>query len=111
MIEEVKRTKIKPNTQPFSRYRNLERIRYEDGVEIVETPDRVVIGRSSQDQYFEVTDEYMNRLDLVAHRFYNNTRLWWVIAYASNIINPFEIPVGTKLRIPPLSVAISDEVV
>ncbi len=41
-----------------------------------------------------------NRLDLIAHRFYGDASLFWVIAYYNNIMNPFNIPVGMELKIP-----------
>lgn len=40
------------------------------------------------------------RLDIIANQYYNTPRFWWVIALANNIIDPFDIPVGTTLRIP-----------
>lgn len=54
------------------------------------------------DSYFTVTVEYMDRLDLVAYDFYSNVDLWYVIAIASDITNPLDVPVGTVLRIPSL---------
>ncbi len=36
----------------------------------------------------------------LSHKYYNSTRLWWVILTANQIINPFdEITPGTKLMI------------
>lgn len=43
------------------------------------------------------------KLGLIAHEFYSDARLWWVIADASDIIDPFDIAAGTELRIPDLS--------
>lgn len=110
-MEEVKRFKAEKKGSEFSRYKNLDRIRYDNGIEVQETMDPVTIKRSTSDQFFEVTPEYQSRLDLISFKFYNTPRLWWVIAYASNIGDPFNVPVGTRLRIPPYSVAISSEVV
>lgn len=58
---------------------------------------------TDNDIYVKVTSDYVNRLDKVAYDYYNNVSLWWVIAQASNIRNPFNIPEGTLLRIPPMS--------
>ena len=58
---------------------------------------------TDNDIYVRVTDDYVNRLDKVAFDYYSNVSLWWVIAQASNIRNPFDIPLGTILRIPPMS--------
>lgn len=103
-------TRINPNEQPSSRYRNL--VRFNDGdVAFVETPNKVNIPRSTRDEFHTVEDREKNRLDIIASRYYSDSRLWWVIAYASNILNPFDVPVGTVLRIPPYSTAMSDEVI
>mgnify|MGYP001255758606 FL=1 len=40
------------------------------------------------------------RLDHVAHKYYGDTRLWWVIAAASDIGWGLQCPPGTFLRIP-----------
>jgi hypothetical protein len=40
------------------------------------------------------------RLDHVAHRFYGDGRLWWIIAAASDIGWGLQCPPGTFLRIP-----------
>jgi len=41
------------------------------------------------------------RLDLLAHKYYGNALLWWVIAQANDIKDPIQgVPVGSKLRIP-----------
>ena len=43
-----------------------------------------------------------DRLDLLAYQYYNDSNLWWVIAFANNNITKgsmFPVP-GTQLRIP-----------
>lgn len=41
------------------------------------------------------------RLDLLAHRYYNNALLWWVIAQANGLKDPIQgVPPGSKIRIP-----------
>ena len=40
------------------------------------------------------------RLDKIAGDFYGDGRLWWVIAAASNIGWPMQVPPGTRLHIP-----------
>jgi len=44
------------------------------------------------------------RLDIIAHRFYKNSRLWWVIALLNpvKISNPFDLAAGTEIIIPPV---------
>lgn len=40
-------------------------------------------------------------LDIVAQYYYNNERLWWIIAAFNNLIDPVsDMYVGQKLKIP-----------
>lgn len=51
------------------------------------------------DQYI-VTKE-LDRLDILAYEFYNDTEKWWIIARANNLPpGTFRIPAGSRLRIP-----------
>ena len=52
------------------------------------------------DSYYEVTNETENRLDKISYKFYNTPEYWWVIAYANNVFDCFNIPRGKILRIP-----------
>ena len=52
------------------------------------------------DTFHVVTDADCKRTDLIAWKYYQDVRLWWVIAEFNNISNPLEIPTGTTLRIP-----------
>ena len=57
---------------------------------------------------FSVDDIYVtttagDRLDLLANQFYNDTRLWWIIATANmNVIrrDSFNLKAGLEIRIP-----------
>lgn len=44
------------------------------------------------------------RIDQIAYKYYQNSKLWWVIADVNdsraNLINPFVLEPGTKLFIP-----------
>lgn len=60
-----------------------------------------------EDVYHVVDQKEINRLDLIAFRYYNDATLWWAIALANNFIDPFIINEGELLRIPSL-VTISD---
>lgn len=55
------------------------------------------------DQYI-ITKE-MDRLDLIAYDFYNDTTKWWIISRANNLPGgSLRVKAGTRLRIPwPLS--------
>lgn len=47
-----------------------------------------------------ITDE-TDRLDLLANKYYGDTKMWWIIASANNINDAsFYIEPGTQLRIP-----------
>lgn len=53
------------------------------------------------DTYHRVRSHETTRLDILAHTYYSNPLLWWVIAQANEIYDPF-VPLepGTLLRIP-----------
>ena len=55
------------------------------------------IPESDNDIY--VITQYGDRLDLLAHQYYNDTSLWLYIAKANNL-KIMNIPEGTSLRIP-----------
>ena len=55
------------------------------------------------DQFFMVTQKYVDRIDLVSAKFYNNVILWWVIAKANGLQNPLSLPLDTILRIPAIA--------
>jgi len=42
-----------------------------------------------------------DRLDLLAHEFYKDVTLWWIIASVNNLgKGSFAVPPGTRLRVP-----------
>lgn len=52
------------------------------------------------DDFFH-TVRYGEELDEIAYRYYGNGELWWVIAEANGIADPFEpLQPGTVLRCP-----------
>lgn len=63
-------------------------------------PDIISLPEREDDSYFEVVPKYKDRLDLVANKFYNNSKLWWILAFANNLDNACELPIGKILRIP-----------
>jgi hypothetical protein len=51
--------------------------------------------------FFFYTWTQRDRIDLVANELLGDPELWWVIMdYNPEIANPFDIPLGTILRIP-----------
>jgi len=53
---------------------------------------------SNSDMY--IITRIGDRLDLLAYRFYGDSTLWWIIGSANNLTDSFNVPPGTKLRIP-----------
>ena len=56
-----------------------------------EIPDK------NDDMYFRAQDG--DRLDLLAHRFYGDAKLWWFLARVNNL-KTMNVPEGTSLKIP-----------
>jgi nucleoid-associated protein YgaU len=55
----------------------------------------------AKDTDMYIISEAGDRLDLLAHRYYGDQRLWWVIATANNINDAtFYVEEGIQLRIP-----------
>ena len=90
------------NYKNVSRYRNLRTLMDTDGKIYHESWNQKFVDYSDGDQYFTVTKVEENRLDIVSQKYYGTPRYWWVIAIANYIIDPFDLAVGTNLRIPPI---------
>ena len=93
---------IKPDLSknPDSRYRRLLRLEGESGRVFLETQNPVRVRSTQNDIVHRVRVGEENRLDLIAHQYYGNPTLWWVIAYRNNIYDPFNVPSETNLAIP-----------
>lgn len=86
-----------------SRYKNVRRLKDDKtGKVFHETVPQTFVTESENDQYITVTNITKNRLDIIANEYYGTANYWWVIAQANYIIDPFDVPVGTQLRIPPI---------
>lgn len=107
MVKEVERYKVSSELNPHSRYNKLDRIRYEDGVEIIETADRIVIPRTTEDKYYTVLAGEEGRADIISNKMYGTPQLYWAILVASDISDPMALKPGDKLRIPPLGLIMS----
>ena len=84
-----------------SRYERVQTIR-SDGKEYHATNRIRGVKYSDNDQLFVVDNSCKNRLDKVAQIVYGNSNYWWVLAHANNMFDSFNVPVGTKLRVPPI---------
>lgn len=58
------------------------------------------------DSYFvQYNVTYGDTWPYISYKVYNNTKLWWVITLANNIINPLDpLQSGTILKIPNIDV-------
>lgn len=50
------------------------------------------------DHFYSVVEG--DRIDLIAHRYLGDARLWWVIADYNELFFPLELAIGSVLRIP-----------
>lgn len=88
----------------IDRYRNcLILTDIDSGETFLSTREIVDIPVNANDKYHTVESHETTRLDLIAAKYYRNPLMWWIIAQANNIYDPFEeIEAGTLLRIPAL---------
>ncbi len=84
---------------PTSRHNYSVLYRSKDG-DFLGTRPPVKIPASDKDQFHRVTQSDVNRIDLLAYRYYGDCNLWWLIAEANNVSNPLQLEVGVVLRIP-----------
>lgn len=84
------------------RYKNCKILEDIDtGDILLSTREDITIHKKSSDIYHRVKSHEICRLDILAHLYYQNPLLWWVIAQANDIYDPFEnIDPGTLIRIP-----------
>lgn len=82
-----------------SRYTNNQIQQLKDGRNVFRTKIYPNIPLSDSDIY--AVTQTGDRLDTLAHQFFGDASLWWIIATANNIHDaPFAIADGTILRIP-----------
>jgi len=82
--------------------------RYKQFIGFYKQDDGTTRYESSRWPIFPVreTDQYiitkqLDRLDILAFDFYQDTTKWWIIARANNLTpGTFRVPAGTRLRIP-----------
>lgn len=83
----------------MSRYSNNKIQKLKDGREVFRTKIYPNIPLRDNDIY--AVTQTGDRLDTLAHQFYGDASLWWIIATANNIHDaPFAVNDGTILRIP-----------
>jgi hypothetical protein len=83
----------------MSRYTNNQIQKLKDGRNVYRTKIYPNIPLSDSDIY--AVTQTGDRLDTLAHQFFGDASLWWIIATTNNIHDaPFAIADGTILRIP-----------
>lgn len=81
------------------RYESVGTKKLPTGKKVLKTTIPSTIEKRDDDIYIITQDS--DRLDLLANQFYNDSKLWWIIAQANNL-NGVNIGVesGIQLRIP-----------
>jgi len=85
-----------------SRYWDYRAYRNDTNI-FLENPKYLEVPEHPDDQFFMVTQKYVDRIDLISAKYYNNVILWWVIAKANHLTNPLCVELDTILRIPAIS--------
>lgn len=83
-----------------SRYHRFNRIRDDEGDEYLESYEELKLPERADDHYHQVQPGEENRLDLISYKYYGTPLLYWVIAEASGLDDPQNVPAGITLRIP-----------
>jgi nucleoid-associated protein YgaU len=73
-----------------------------DGQSILKTDPLQYTPSANQDETHIMREG--EELGDLAFKKYGNARWWHVLGYVNNILNPFEIPVGSKIVIPDIDV-------
>lgn len=82
-----------------SRYDKNQKVKLKDGRIVYRSRINSNIPKSDKDIY--IVTQSGDRLDTLAHQFYGDASLWWVIASANNIHDSgFAVADGTTLRLP-----------
>lgn len=89
-----------PN-RPLSRYNKIRLYVGKDDYVVQESWDNPEIPERNDDSWHEVGPGEDHRPDLVALLYYGSAELYWVLAAANKMIDPFaETVIGYRMRIP-----------
>ncbi len=80
-----------------SRYASCVLYRDGDG-ESLGTRQRIDATPRYDDRFHTVTEG--ERLDIIAHRYLGDAKLWWIICDYNDLFFPLDLEPGTVLRIP-----------
>lgn len=62
---------------------------------------------SPSDPFHIITAADQFRFDLISYKYYSTVEFAWIILLANNIIDPFHVAIGTKLRIPSYDIVLT----
>lgn len=109
MAEDFPVTDITKTFLPTSRYKNTNIYAGSDGQYYYGIWKAPTIDAQPPDIYHTIEVGENLRLDALAYKYYGNYQLWWVLATANDILDPFtELTVGDTIRIPYLPYIFSD---
>lgn len=91
------------NFKSSSRYRRIVITSNRSGKNFIILRNQLKLEAGEDDTFVTITQEMVQRPDLIAQTFYGNTEYWWVIYEFNGIRDPlFELKLGQILRIPAL---------
>lgn len=91
-----------------NRYDKIEILKTDNGKRYRKTVRYPEMPRTSRDTY--IISIQGDRLDNLAYKYYNDSRLWWILARANNLgKGDLVVPIGIQLRIPAEYIKIYDE--
>ena len=92
------------NFKRSSRYVNRSIESNRNGKRFIVLREPLNLEPSSGDIYVTITQELLQRPDLIAQKAYGDRELWWIIYEFNNISDPlFDLQLGQIIRIPTLS--------
>tara|TARA_B110000483_G_scaffold238438_1_gene315064 strand:- start:654 stop:953 length:300 start_codon:yes stop_codon:yes gene_type:complete len=91
-----------------NRYQNIKILKTEEGKRYRKTIEYPKMVKTVDDKY--IIGMQGDRLDNLAHKYYGDARLWWILARANYLgKGDLSVPIGKQLRIPKDYLSIMDE--
>ncbi len=89
------------NFKSNSRYTNGKKTKNRSDEDFLVLRKSLVLEEAEDDIFVEVNKELVERPDLIAHKAYGNSDLWWAIYEFNNLRDPFfDLTLGAVLRLP-----------
>ena len=86
--------------KPFSRYQNGTVSYSRDGSKFLVLRQPLNLSPDNTDTYVTITQDLVQRPDLISYKAYSTVDLWWAIYEYNNIRDPFfDLKLGTILKI------------